>query len=32
VIAAAVFWLASLDAAWLSGAILDANGASYFRS
>lgn len=31
-IAAAVFWLASPDAAWCSGAILDANGASYLRS
>lgn len=31
-IAAAVFWLASPEAAWSSGAILDANGASYLRS
>lgn len=31
-IAAAIFWLASADAAWSSGAILDANGASYLRS
>lgn len=30
-IAAAVFWLASPEAAWSSGAILDANGASYLR-
>ena len=31
-IAAAVFWLASPEAAWSSGTILDANGASYLRS
>jgi len=31
-VAAAVFWLASPEAAWSSGAILDANGASYLRS
>jgi glucose 1-dehydrogenase len=31
-IAAAVYWLASPEAAWSSGAILDANGASYLRS
>ncbi|GGE96198.1 SDR family NAD(P)-dependent oxidoreductase [Mycetocola zhadangensis] len=31
-IAAAVFWLASPEAAWSSGAILDANGASHLRS
>lgn len=31
-VAAAVFWLASAEAAWSSGAILDANGASYLRS
>ncbi|AWB86202.1 SDR family NAD(P)-dependent oxidoreductase [Mycetocola zhujimingii] len=31
-IAAAAFWLASPEAAWCSGAILDANGASYLRS
>lgn len=31
-IASAVFWLASPEAAWSSGAILDANGASYLRS
>ncbi len=31
-IAAAVYWLASPEAAWCSGAILDANGASYLRS
>ncbi|MCR2792216.1 SDR family oxidoreductase [Microbacterium sp. zg.Y625] len=30
-IAEAVFWLASPEAAWSSGAILDANGASYLR-
>ncbi|HUG50659.1 MAG TPA: SDR family oxidoreductase [Terrimesophilobacter sp.] len=30
-IASAVFWLASPEAAWSSGAILDANGASYLR-
>lgn len=30
-IAAAVFWLASPEAAWSSGTILDANGASYLR-
>lgn len=30
-IAAAVHWLASPEAAWSSGAILDANGASYLR-
>ncbi|WP_156465872.1 MULTISPECIES: SDR family NAD(P)-dependent oxidoreductase [unclassified Rathayibacter] len=31
-IAAAVFWLASTEATWSSGAILDANGASYLRT
>ncbi len=31
-VAEAVFWLASPDAAWSSGAILDANGASYLRN
>lgn len=31
-IASAVFWLASPEAAWSSGAILDANGASYLRA
>jgi 3-oxoacyl-[acyl-carrier protein] reductase len=31
-IAAAVLWLASPDAEWASGAILDLNGASYLRS
>jgi NAD(P)-dependent dehydrogenase (short-subunit alcohol dehydrogenase family) len=31
-IASAVFWLASPEAAWSSGAILDSNGASYLRS
>ncbi|MCP2030992.1 NAD(P)-dependent dehydrogenase (short-subunit alcohol dehydrogenase family) [Okibacterium sp. HSC-33S16] len=31
-IAEAVFWLASPEAAWSSGSILDANGASYLRS
>ena len=31
-VAAAVFWLASPEATWSSGAILDANGASYLRS
>lgn len=31
-VAAAVFWLASSEAAWSSGAILDANGASYLRT
>lgn len=31
-IAAAVFWLASPEASWSSGTILDANGASYLRS
>ena len=31
-IAAAVFWLASPEARWSSGAILDANGASHLRS
>lgn len=31
-IASAIFWLASADAAWCSGAILDANGASYLRT
>ncbi|MCW4459204.1 SDR family NAD(P)-dependent oxidoreductase [Microbacterium sp. MPKO10] len=31
-IAAAVFWLASPEAAWCSGTILDANGASHLRS
>lgn len=30
-IATAVHWLASTDAMWCSGAILDANGASYLR-
>lgn len=30
-IAAAVLWLASADAEWASGAILDLNGASYLR-
>ncbi len=30
-VAAAVAWLSSPDAAWTSGAILDANGASYLR-
>jgi glucose 1-dehydrogenase len=31
-VAAAVFWLASPEAAWSSGAILDSNGASYLRT
>lgn len=31
-IAAAVVWLASPEAAWSSGTILDANGASYLRA
>lgn len=31
-VAAAVFWLASPEAAWSSGTILDANGASHLRS
>lgn len=31
-IAAAVFWLASAEAEWASGAILDLNGASYLRT
>lgn len=31
-VAAAVFWLASPEAAWCSGSILDANGASHLRS
>lgn len=31
-VAAAAFWLASPEASWCSGAILDANGASYLRS
>jgi NAD(P)-dependent dehydrogenase (short-subunit alcohol dehydrogenase family) len=31
-IAAAVFWLASPEAEWASGAILDLNGASYLRT
>ncbi|KQO05405.1 3-oxoacyl-ACP reductase [Agreia sp. Leaf244] len=31
-IAEAVFWLASPQAVWSSGAILDANGASYLRT
>lgn len=31
-IAAAAFWLASPEAAWCSGTILDANGASHLRS
>ena len=31
-VAAAVFWLASPEALWSSGAILDSNGASYLRS
>lgn len=31
-IAAAVFWLASPEASWSSGTILDASGASYLRS
>jgi NAD(P)-dependent dehydrogenase (short-subunit alcohol dehydrogenase family) len=31
-IAAAVHWLASPDAEWASGAILDLNGASYLRT
>lgn len=31
-IASAVHWLASPEAAWCSGAILDANGASYLRT
>ena len=30
-VAAAVLWLASPDAEWASGAILDLNGASYLR-
>ncbi|SMH51040.1 NAD(P)-dependent dehydrogenase, short-chain alcohol dehydrogenase family [Rathayibacter oskolensis] len=30
-VAAAAFWLASPEAAWSSGAVLDANGASYLR-
>jgi len=30
-VAAAVFWLASPEAEWASGAILDLNGASYLR-
>lgn len=31
-IAGAVFWLASAEAQWASGAILDLNGASYLRT
>jgi hypothetical protein len=31
-IGAAVLWLASPEAEWASGAILDLNGASYLRS
>lgn len=31
-VAEAVFWLASPQASWCSGAILDANGASYLRT
>jgi NAD(P)-dependent dehydrogenase (short-subunit alcohol dehydrogenase family) len=31
-VAAAVFYLASAQAEWASGAILDLNGASYLRS
>jgi 3-oxoacyl-[acyl-carrier protein] reductase len=31
-VAAAVHWLASADAEWASGAILDLNGASYLRT
>lgn len=31
-VAAAIFWLASADAVWSSGTILDSNGASYLRS
>jgi 3-oxoacyl-[acyl-carrier protein] reductase len=31
-VAAAVHWLASPDAAWASGAIIDLNGASYLRT
>lgn len=31
-VSAAVFWLASPEAAWCSGTILDANGASHLRS
>jgi NAD(P)-dependent dehydrogenase (short-subunit alcohol dehydrogenase family) len=31
-VAAAVFYLASPQAEWASGAILDLNGASYLRS
>ena len=31
-IAAAVHWLASPEAEWASGTILDLNGASYLRS
>ena len=31
-VAAAVHWLASPEAQWASGAILDTNGASYLRT
>jgi 3-oxoacyl-[acyl-carrier protein] reductase len=31
-IAAAILWLASADAEWASGAVLDLNGASYLRT
>lgn len=31
-VAAAVFWLASAEAEWASGAVLDLNGASYLRT
>lgn len=31
-VAAAVFWLAAPEAAWCSGAVLDANGASHLRT
>jgi 3-oxoacyl-[acyl-carrier protein] reductase len=31
-IAAAIVWLASPEAEWASGAILDLNGASYLRT
>jgi NAD(P)-dependent dehydrogenase (short-subunit alcohol dehydrogenase family) len=30
-VAAAVYWLASPEAGWSSGAVLDFNGASYLR-
>ena len=30
-VAAAIAWLASADATWASGTVLDLNGASYLR-